>query len=1040
MNFPQRTIWNFFILKHRFTSLIILIALLLGTISIIQIPKESTPEVDIPFVVVNTVFPGASAEDVEELVTNIIEDKILGTDGVKKVSSTSGEGFSSIAIEFDPAIKGRDQKDKIQDKVDGAKVDLPEEAKDPVVWKVDISEDPILIFSLSGPYDTILIKKFAEELKDNIEKISGVSKVTILGGQEREVQVIVNKASLDRYRLSIVQVTNAIRQANADIPIGSIETAGVDYTVRLAGRLLDAKEVETIAIASVNNVPVLVRDVGEVIDGYKERKSISRLSIDGKPSLSSVTINVSKVKGGNIIRLNEKINRIIKEAQVDFLPQDINMEVFLDMAQFIREDLNQLVSSGFQTILLVFLLLYLFIGTKEAIIASLAVPFSFLITFIFLSVFGFTLNFLSLFSLILALGVLIDTAIVIIERMNVYINVRGKAALEAAILTVHEFQWPLIVGTLTTVFAFVPMLLMSGIMGQFMKIIPITVTIVLLSSLFVGLAIIPTLASRILKANQDVSFKPKGLLASLKHVAGTSFFSYLIKKYKRALTLLIDSKRKQRNLAIIVIVLFVLSLSLPITGVLKMNMFPSEDADLFFIEVKKPISTSLEETSDTVAEIENIILKDPQIKSFTVSVGDALFFGGTGENLAEIVVNLKKEREDRSPDIIDNYQRIFDQSIDAEVSTIQLSSGPPSAAPVDIGVRGDDLIEIESLVFKLRDMIKEIPGAVNVQTSVKESKGEFVITIDRAKAQLYGISTIELAQILHNAVQGTTATVIRYQGEETDVVVKYALNSDSNGNQGTNSIDINTLEALTIATQKGDIPLGAFTTTKLGSGRPSINHEEGRRTFRVTSYTESGVAPIEIINVIKEKMSSLNVPDGYEIVFGGEQEDLEQSYADMFRAMILAVFLIAGILILQFGSYRQPLFILATIPLSFIGIFPGLMLIGSPLSLPAIIGVVALAGIVVNNGIILIDMINKNRRANMMTREAVIEACSLRFRPIILTTITTIVGILPITLSSELWGGLGFTIIFGLAVSAALTLFIVPTLYIRFAEKELGIG
>lgn len=1034
MNLPAKTIWNFFILKHRFTTLIILVVLALGIVSINQIPKESSPEVDIPFVIVNTVFPGASAEEVEELVTNILEDKALGVEGIKRVNSTSREGFSTIVIEFDPNTTSRDQKDRTQDKIDEAEVDLPDNAEDPIVQKIDIADDPILIFSLSGPYDTIQIKKFAEELKDDIEKIPGISKVDILGGQEREIKVIVSKAALDQYGLSISQVTGAIQRANADIPIGSIETAGVDYTVRLAGRLLNAKEIEAVAVFSVGNTPILVEDIAEVIDGYKERTSISRLSIDGNPPLASVVINVSKTKGGNIIRLNEKINRVIKDAQSNFLPNDINTEIFLNMAQFIKEDLNQLAFSGFQTIILVFLLLYFFIGTREAIIAGLAVPLSFLITFIFLSAFGLTLNFLSLFSLVLALGILIDTAIVIIERMNVYINTKDKTTLEAAILTVHEFQWPLIVGTLTTVFAFVPMLIMSGIMGQFMKFIPITVTIVLLSSLFVGLAIIPSLASRRLKKNPDFSTRPKGFLATLRYIVCINLFSYLIKKYEKALGILVGDKKKQRNLAITVVILFLLSLSLPMTGILKMNMFPPEDSDLFFIEVEKPISTPLEETSNTVVEIENILLKDPQIKSFTVSIG-----GAAGENLAEIVVNLKEEREGRSPDIVDKYQKTFDQSIDAKVSIMELSTGPPTAAPIDIGIRGNDLSEIESLTIELRDILREIPGASNVQTSIEESKGEFVINIDRAKAQLFGISTVELAQILRNAVQGTTATVIRNQGEETDVIVKYALNSNNNNGQKTNNVTINTLETLTIATQKGDIPLSSFTDIKLGSSRPSINHEDGQRAFRITSYTESGVTPMEIINSFKQKISNLDIPSDYEIVFGGEQESLEQSYNDMFRAMILAIFLIAGILILQFSSYRQPLFILITIPLSFIGIFPGLMLIGNPLSLPAIIGIVALAGIVVNNGIILIDMINKNRRADMFINEAVVNACTIRFRPIILTTITTVVGILPITLSSELWGGLGFTVIFGLTTSALLTLFILPVLYIRFAEKKLDV-
>ncbi len=1037
----KKTLWDFFINKHRFTSLLILVILALGTISVIQIPKESNPEVDIPFVVVNTAFPGASAQDVEELVTHVIEGKVLGISGVKDITSTSRESFSSIAIEFDPQAEGKDLEDEVQKKVNEAEVDLPEEVEDPVVRKIEVSDEPVFIFSLSGPYETIQLKEFAEETKDDIEKINGVSKVEIVGGEEREIKVIVNKAALDRYGLSISQVTQAIGLANADIPTGSIETAGADYTVRLAGRLLDVEDIKQVPIASINNTPVLVEDVSQVIDGYQERTRMSRLSVAGSEPLPAVSLSVFKTKGGNIIRVVGQVKETIEQAQASFLPNDIEIEVILDMGDYIRQDLETLGFSGLQTVIIILVLLLLFVGTREALLASLALPFSFLITFIFLPVMGLTLNFLSLFSLILALGILIDTAVVVIERMNVYIQTKDKSPKEAALLTVREFQWPLIAGTLTTVFAFVPMLIMSGIMGQYMRVIPITVTIVLLSSLFVGLAIIPALGGSRLKKRAELSpEKPRGFFTSLRNFTSRRIFDYGTEKYHNTLAALIESKRKRRFLTIGIIVLFFLSLSLPVSGILKMNMFPPEDADSFWVQVKAPINTPLEETSQIMEEVENTLLEEEQIKSFAVSVGYDLFSGNVGEHLGGVIVNLieQEERVEESPQLVGRYQKIFDQSIEeAEVSLLEFTSGPPSAAPVDIGIRGESLKKLESVTRQLEEILKETPGSSNVQTNIEEAKPEFIIQIERSKAKLYGISTVELAQVLRNAVKGTTATIIRHQGEETDVVVKYALSPNNNKGQKTNNITINDLESLTIATPRGDIPLSAFTKTELAGGRPFIRHEDGMRTFRLTSYTEVGIAPIEVIRAFQEKIAIVEIPEDYEMVFGGEQEDIEQSFNDMFRAMILAIFLIAALLVLQFSSYRQPLFVLAAIPLAFIGVFPGLLLMGKQLSLPAIIGIVALAGIVVNNGIILVDMINRNRRAQMTMNEAVLQAGIVRFRPIILTSITTILGILPITLSSELWGGLGFAIIYGLFISVFLTLFVVPLLYRRFAEKKL---
>lgn len=1039
MDKSKKTIWDFFISHRQFSTLLLILVFILGIIAVAKIPKESDPEVDIPVVVVSTVLPGASAQEMEELVTDKLEDKLIGLDGARKINSTSKESFSTITIEFEAGKDSEDQKTKVQDKVDLAKVDLPDQAEDPVVFKIESSDQPIYIFSLSGPYEVVELNRLAEKLKDDLEKISKVSEVSIVGGKEREIKILVDKAALDRFGLSLSQVTRSISQANANIPTGSIKTAGSDYLIKLSGELKSADEVAEVPIVSIKGSVVKVSDIAEVIDGYKDEKTKSRLSLEGQPSLPAVSINIFKSRGGNIIRTVDKVEELIAKSKKDFLPQDISTEVFLNMADFIKEDLNNLIKSGIQTIILVFILLYIFVGGREAILASLAVPLSFLMAFIFLAELGFTLNFLSLFSLILALGILIDTAIVVVERMNIYINDQELSPKEAALLTVKEFQYPLITGTLTTVFAFVPMLLMSGIMGQYMRVIPITVSLVLLSSLFVGLGFIPSLASRRKSKLGRLSLFFKSIFSSwvrffskIRVFIGDRIFNSLSSKYRRGLNNLLFLKSRRRIFWLVIWILFIISLSLPISGAIKVKLFMQEDGDFFAVKIKKSARTLLEDTSKTMEEVEKKLLTDEVIKSFSISVGQASFSGGSGENIAEAVINLKKDREVSSIQISEYYQKYLEKMIDdAEISIIQMGSGPPSSAPVDIGLRGDNIKDLEVQVLKLKDILSSIPGAINVQTSIDEPRGEFLLDIDRNKAKAYGISTIELASLLRNAVHGAEATTIREKGEEVEVIVKYDLEI------GRESVSINDLESLTIATPAGDIPLGALVKTNLSSTQPTIRHEEGKRALRLTADNESEVSPVEIVRDFQKKIEGVDLPQDIEIVFGGEQEDIDQSFADMFKAMILAIFLIAGILVLQFASYRQPLFILSTIPFSFIGIFPGLVLIGSPLTLPAIIGVVALAGIVVNNGIILIDTINSNRRLGKSKEEAILEAGTSRLRPIILTTLTTLVGIMPITLASAVWGSLGFTIIFGLAASSVLTLFAVPLLYRRFGEKEL---
>lgn len=1050
INQNKNGFWEFFISHNRFTITILVAAVGLGLFSIIQIPKESNPEVNIPVGTVVTVFPGAGAGEVEELVTNIIEDKILSLEKVKEVVSTSREGLSIIGIEFDAKSDSNQQILDLKDKTDEAKIDLPNEAKDPIVNKVRFSDQPIYTFSMSGPFQVAQLKGFGEDLKDEIERVLGVSKVEIRGGQEREIQVVVDKAKLDRYELGIGQVTNSIRFANADIPTGTIETAEAKYNLRLQGRLLSSDDVKKIPISSTNGSPIFVSDVAQVIDGYQERTNISRLSVDGGQALPSISLSVFKSSGGNILRVVEKVEEKIAQAQEDFLPENIAIEVVRDDAKFIRDDLGNLLINGSQTILIVIFLLFLFLGWREALLAGTAIPLSFLITFIFLSALGLTINFLTLFSLILALGILIDSSIVVVEGTHRHIK-SGLPPKDAAILTIRDFKTPLIAGTLTTVFAFVPMLLMSGVMGQFIKHIPITVTIVLLSSLFVSLAIITTLSTRWLK--NDRQNNNQNQLPNIQTTRKNGLKKIFAKRhqlldrfcvrYEKILYNLLHTKSARKKFVIVIVTLFLISLALPLTGILKVKMFPQQDMDFFYIDLKKPPGTLLESTSQIMNQIEEALYTDKRIKSFAVTVGSQAMAGNLGEesagsHLANIIVNLNEDLKEKSYKIVEQYQQKFNKSIDAEVSVTQLGMGPGEAAPVEIVISGESLNTLDVLGQEFENILKEIKGAVNVQTTIQEPSGEFVIQIDRAKAQLYGVSTVELAQILRTAVSGSTATVIRSNEGEIDVVVKYALNHKISENGKTNIADLSTIESLTIATPKGDIPLGSFTKSELSGVRPSIHHEDGKRVVRVTSFTRSGTQAQEIFNEVEKKMQKLNIPSGYSITMGGEAEDIQQSFNDMFRAMILAVFLIASALILQFNSFRQPLFILTTIPLALIGVFIGLFLMDLPITFPGIIGIVALVGIVVNNAIILIDKINKNRKENMDMETAIIEAGKARMRPIFLTTITTVFGILPVTLSSEMWGPLGFSIIFGLSFSTILTLFVIPMLYRRFARKQLA--
>ncbi|PIY92524.1 MAG: hypothetical protein CO030_05325 [Candidatus Magasanikbacteria bacterium CG_4_9_14_0_2_um_filter_42_11] len=1035
----KKTIWESFIHQYRLTLIFIVAIVLLGFLAINQMPKESSPEIDFPIAIVTTPFPGASAADVEELVTKPLEDKINSLTKLESVTSVSRQGISSIVVNFDVNADSLESMSDLRTKVDAAQFDLPSDAETPQVTKISFSDVPIMQLSLSGPYSGTELKGFAEGLQQDIESIAGVSQVNIVGAPDREVRVLVDQARLEQFGLSLSAVINAIRQANVNLPVGSIETAGSVYSVKFAGEIFTAEEISGTPITAIDGTIVTVGDVSRVIDGAVDTGTLARLSIAGSTPAPSISLQVYKVSGGNILDLADAVTAHIDDAEGGLYPDNVHVEIVTSDAELIRTDLNNLLKNGAETILIIVLLLLIFLGWREALLASVAVPLTFLMTFIVLGQLGYTINFLTLFSLILALGILVDGAIVVTEGMHGYLQ-KGYTPKDAAIATIREFQAPLISGTLTTIFVFLPMMLTSGIIGKFIKSIPVTVTIVLISSIIVALGVITTLGSRFLKTALAGDVDAKKQRFTDRFITRSYTF------YERILKGFLTNVRRRTRFFVIMIVLFVASLMLPIFGILKVNMFPAEDVDVFTIDLEAPIGTPLHETDLLAKQVEDTLLGDQRIASFVTNVGTgsnggSVTSGGgtTNQHLASFTINLKKDRTESSVHIIDAYQNVFQNTDGARVTVAQQASGPDQGAPVNIHINGEDLNTLESIASDVQHLLETIPGARNVALSTKESNGEFVLSIDRSKAQFYGVSTAEVASLLRNAVTGNTVTVLKQNGTDIDVVVKYDLSPAAEGSLSQiDTVDIDEITSLTLATPRGEIPLASFLDTDLGVSRPVINHEDGDRLVTVTSLVEDGYQAQQIVSAFQKQADQIFLPPGYTFSYGGESESINKSFADMFKAMFLGMFMIAGLLVWQFRSYRQPFFVMSSIPLSLIGVFPGLVLVGQPLSFPAFIGVVALAGIVVNNAIILIDRINENRLNNGMSiDDAIREAATSRLQPILLTTMTTVAGILPLAITNPSWGPLGYSIVFGLLFSTALTLFMVPLLYQRFGEKEL---
>ncbi|MFQ5661698.1 MAG: efflux RND transporter permease subunit, partial [Candidatus Paceibacteria bacterium] len=648
-------IWNFFLKKSSFSLLLIVALLFFGFFSVIIIPKESAPEVQIPIAITTTIFPGASAEDVEELVTDEVEEALNNNlDELSKITSVSREGVSVVIAEFNADADIDDSVRDVKDEVEKIKRELPEDAEDPFVSDVNFVDQPIMLVSISSDLPVTKFIELADDTIDELKSVKGVSKVIKSGIAEREVQVIVNKKQLHKFGIRLVDVVRALSISNTSLPIGGITLDGIEYAVKFEGEIESTSEIENMVVGTTDGQPIYVRDVAFVSDGVSKATSFSRISINGAPSEQAVTFSVFKKRGGDITKITENVRKKLKELQRDSILTSTTVLVAFDTGEFVKDDLRTLSFTGAQTITLVMVILFVAIGWREALIAGLAIPLSFLIGFIGLYSTGNTINFISLFSLILAVGILVDSAIVVTE--GTHTNMReGKIGKDAARKTIKEFHWLLTSGTMTTIAVFAPLFFISGVTGEFIAGIPFTIIFVLVASLFVALGIIPLIASKALKRRGFSRFEEKQEIVTSK-----------VKEwYKGILRNFLGNKRKERWFFIILIVLFIAALALPITGAVKTIFFEQEDADFIFVEIEKPQGTELSQTDLSVRAVEEILYARPNIESFVTTVGASSDFsndgsvgGGQGSGrLANITAVLKKKKDKTSTVISEELRR-----------------------------------------------------------------------------------------------------------------------------------------------------------------------------------------------------------------------------------------------------------------------------------------------------------------------------------------------------------------------------------------------
>jgi CzcA family heavy metal efflux pump len=1013
-------------LKRQATVLALLVIIVIaGLYSYLTLPRESFPDITIPYVFVTTTYEGVAPQDMEKLITIPIERKLKGIDNVEEIRSTSAEGLSTVAIKFLPKVDLDDAVQKVRDKVDQAKNDLPADLPDdPVIQEVNFSDMPVIRVVLSGPFSLRRLQNLAEDLQDQIESITGVLEARISGGLEREIHVEFDLDRVGAYNVPFSSIISSVTRGNVNMPGGSMDIGEGKYLVRVPEDFKHPSEIFSIVAFVRDGKPVYLRDIATIKDSHKD--ALTRSRINGE---KSVTIAVSKRSGENIVRVTDEVKRIVAEMR-PHLPQTLTIDLTADMSNDVRLMVADLENNIISGLLLVLTVIFLFIGGQSAVFVAMAIPYSMFITFALLTGFNVTLNMVVLFSLILALGMLVDNGIVIVE--NIYRHMQqGKSRQEAARIGADQVAWPVITSTLTTLGAFSPMMFWPGIMGEFMGYLPMTLIMALSASLFVALVINPVLSARYqrVKIVNPVQKNPSAREPFLKRIYLVVLKWCLRHRWVVVLT------------STLLLVAATVSFGLFGKGT---EFFPETEPRRAYVNIKAPEGTNLNTSDKLVAEVEKIVSKYEDIRYVIANIGalggDPFSQGGTGTHISRVVLDFKDfhDRSRPSSEIVAEVrQRMLATLKGAEVQVEKEEEGPPTGKPINIEISGENIMTLGELAARVRKEIRDIPGLVDLKDNFVKGKPEIRVRVDKEKAALLGLDTYTIAYTVKAAINGVKAGVYREGKDEYDIIARLPERDRQS---------IENLKRITVSGAGGEaIPLTSLAEISLGSGIGAIMRLDQKRVVTISGDVSGRLANDVIKDIDQRLQQNLSWPRGYQYRFSGEQEEQAKAQAFLSKAFFACIAIILLILLTQFNSFITPLIILSSVILSLVGVFIGLLVTGTAFGIIMTgIGVISLAGVVVNNAIVLIDYYNQQLAKGMTGLDALLRAGAVRFRPVMLTAITTILGLLPMATgisfdfrklawdiggeSSQWWGPMAVAVIFGLGFATLLTLIVVPVL------------
>jgi len=990
------------------------------------LPRELMPNLSLNWAFIIVPYPGVSPEEIELYVTIPVEDEIEDVDGIESITSTTSEGISQVSVKFESMSD--DEFDKryadLESKVNSIR-DLPDETEDPIMIDFGTEEFvPMVSIVISGDVPEPELKELTENLGEILEDIDGLSKVDIYGIREREIWVEVNSSKLESYGLSLGHVISALAAQNVSIPGGRLDIGREEFLLRTIGQFESTDEMEDVIVASTPDGGfVRVSDVAEVNDTFEKRITTARFNDE-----VSMTISTSKKASGNTLDLIELIREEC-EAFSRTLPPGVEVNVVGDTGVLIDEVLSTLSNNALFGLILVIVILTIVMGWRNAMFAAIGIPISFLLTFIFLWFNNDSFNGNSLFGLVLILGVMVDDAIIIIENSYRYMQA-GYSSHVAAKQGTAEVFGPVTSATLTTVAAFLPLVFVPGIIGKFMRIIPIVVTLALIASLFESFVILPSHFA-----------EWSGKIRSEKKK-----YSARVRKVRRKYIKLLKFTLKKRYIAVPSVVIMFLVAGVFITAVTGVELFREDEMDVMQIFVRMPPGTRIETTDEVIRKIGGLAwqLPDGEVESVVTNAGimqtDRDWIMKT--DVGQITVHLvnKNLREYEGPELREMMDSIIGPGIAGvdDITITKVSTGPPVGSPIEFMVKGKYFDKLEMLAEELKDSLATVPGVFSINDDFQPGKRQVNIDVDIEKAAILGLDAATVAYAVGSAFDGVVSTIFRDGDEEVDVVVKY----DEQSTQ-----DMSDIENLKIMNKMGQlVTFKDVASVSLQQGLSDIRRYNQERAITVSADIDKSKSTIDVAmsKVARSFESITSRYPGYRIDFGGEFKEFETAFDNIIMLFSIGLILIYSILGAQFKSFAQPLIIMFTIPFAVIGAALGLFVTGSPFSIATMYGIVALAGIVVNDSLVLISFINRRREHGGSRLRSIMKSGLVRLRPIILTSITTIFGLLPMTIglggSSKVWAPLSNTIVWGLTVATGMTLFIIPALYMIVSDVSRYFG